>query len=532
MELVKNEGMEPWSVGKYAKRTATIHIGSKDQLRYSTINPMVLPQPQPFMGTELLMTLYPLQALTAGPVQSLTFHTVTAAQINNAAAVSATGTLVTINGVPSVLLNQFVDATMGGIVPGTGDYFEVVDAGRSAIAVGTTFALNRTVAAAANRYPAATVRTANIPNANPNFWFDGNYVPDIGRSNAQCAAGQTSAGAVNGTIGNIAQVNNETINAVVYSNSRFTFTGGVPVAVGDMMCISVTTAANVTKNSYLSAGQPPGPTYPGGRFTPASNTNNQQWLYRRVLEITANGGVNYTARTLEIPAAMVNSVNGGAPHLSHFFRHAQFVVRSPEFPFANESHTNFNVPIPNIIGFPEHKRCLIQVQSAYFYAQDEMDLATDTGAGMTTTPPLIGVEIKGLAPQNTFSTFVGRLPDNLAAGAHRQAGVGTSAMIGYGMLTPIGFKRSVNAGNDTSVNQRLAYGFNSHNSITEEGVLVSSPFGKSINVRFVNMTTGETLKSDTPGFDDEALSAVAIENNPTHLVLKLLFLDDDELPMR
>jgi hypothetical protein len=46
------------------------------------------------------------------------------------------------------------------------------------------------------------------------------------------------------------------------------------------------------------------------------------------------------------------------------------------------------------------------------------------------------------------------------------------------------------------------------------------------------MTTGETLKSDTPGFDDEALSAVAIENNPTHLVLKLLFLDDDELPMR
>ena len=45
------------------------------------------------------------------------------------------------------------------------------------------------------------------------------------------------------------------------------------------------------------------------------------------------------------------------------------------------------------------------------------------------------------------------------------------------------------------------------------------------------MTLGETLASGSTAADTLTF-ADAIQNNPTHLVLKLLFLDDDEVPNR
>eukprot|EP01047_Picozoa_sp_COSAG01_P093617 COSAG01_NODE_24714_length_769_cov_1.659701_2_plen_90_part_00 len=87
-----------------------------------------------------------------------------------------------------------------------------------------------------------------------------------------------------------------------------------------------------------------------------------------------------------------------------------------------------------------------------------------------------------------------------------------------------------NAGHDTSRNQRVAYGFKSFRPIVDDGVLISSPFGKGIRVRFVNMSSGETLVSAS--LDGDPTFGGALQNNPTHLVLKLLFLDDDEVPNR
>ena len=38
----KNLAMAPWSVGKYAKRMATLHLGSEDQLLLNASNVTVL----------------------------------------------------------------------------------------------------------------------------------------------------------------------------------------------------------------------------------------------------------------------------------------------------------------------------------------------------------------------------------------------------------------------------------------------------------------------------------------------------------
>eukprot|EP01047_Picozoa_sp_COSAG01_P007374 COSAG01_NODE_280_length_19520_cov_9.720406_8_plen_132_part_00 len=74
---------------------------------------------------------------------------------------------------------------------------------------------------------------------------------------------------------------------------------------------------------------------------------------------------------------------------------------------------------------------------------------------------------------------------------------------------------NVNSGNDTSRNQRIAYGFKSFRPIVDDGVLISSPFGKGIRVRFVNMSSGQTLASgstaaDTLTFADAIHGAVRL----------------------
>jgi hypothetical protein len=91
-----------------------------------------------------------------------------------------------------------------------------------------------------------------------------------------------------------------------------------------------------------------------------------------------------------------------------------------------------------------------------------------------------------------------------------------------------------------SVAQVPVYGFRSERSIVDGGVLCSSPFGKGVRVRFINMTTGDTLATALSNFqeddetaDDYNINAdLAIERNPTHVVLRVLFLDDDEVPDR
>ena len=79
-----------------------------------------------------------------------------------------------------------------------------------------------------------------------------------------------------------------------------------------------------------------------------------------------------------------------------------------------------------------------------------------------------------------------------------------------------------------------AYNYTNQRSIVDDGILCSSPFGKQIRVRFVNLTNNKKLNTNS---DDGVLvrgsnSPTDIINNPTHLTLRLLFLDDDDLPMR
>jgi hypothetical protein len=112
-------------------------------------------------------------------------------------------------------------------------------------------------------------------------------------------------------------------------------------------------------------------------------------------------------------------------------------------------------------------------------------------------------------------------------------GMGNATLIGYGMIEPIGLNRYVGSGNDISRNQRIAYGFKNFRSVIDDGVLCGTPFGKVIRVRFVNMTTGETLTSATGMNDDlDDNTSNTIENNPSHVVLRMLFIDGDEVPDR
>jgi hypothetical protein len=85
------------------------------------------------------------------------------------------------------------------------------------------------------------------------------------------------------------------------------------------------------------------------------------------------------------------------------------------------------------------------------------------------------------------------------------------------------------------VSRAFAYGFDNHRSILTDGVLCSSPFGKQIRIKLLNLTNKELLNTNSDNgtvLMKETPNSKDIINNPTHLTLRLLFLDDDDLPMR
>ena len=72
----------------------------------------------------------------------------------------------------------------------------------------------------------------------------------------------------------------------------------------------------------------------------------------------------------ECTAATATAAEFGAnPRRVRIARHAQFRLLERQFVKGiADSHVNFETTIPNIIGYPEHKRCLLQVVSATFYS--------------------------------------------------------------------------------------------------------------------------------------------------------------------
>ena len=190
---------------------------------------------------------------------------------------------------------------------------------------------------------------------------------------------------------------------------------------------------------------------------------------------------------------------------------------------SGQSHCDYEVSIPSIIGYPEHKRCLIQVQSLSVYPQNEFDMgsAVTSGASVNQVCPVyVGVELLGVAGQNMFST---------AGGVLRNA-----QFVGTCCLDVKGHRYMHIQGQGVDVGHRvLSYGYDNNRSILDDGVLCSSPFGRSIRVRFLNLTGNEILNTNQSGaLGNSRLVGNDIINNPTHLTLRLLFLDDDDLPMR
>ena len=82
----------------------------------------------------------------------------------------------------------------------------------------------------------------------------------------------------------------------------------------------------------------------------------------------------------------------------------------------------------------------------------------------------------------------------------------------------------------------MSYAYENTRPILTDGVLISSPFGQQMRVKLINLTSNEVLNTTA---DEMSLTSTGLRNslddvvnNPTHLTLKLLFLDDDDLPMR
>ena len=510
-----SHSMNSWSVGKYAKRSATIHIGSEDLLSY-----------RPTQDSEVLdtntgkaITLYPFYKAPRGPAavrQRLHAHMVSVAELNNSnlysldlnsATMPAGATMSGIVG--HNYYASFTLNTMGSI--GQNDYLFCVSAGRSDFTQGEAADLEAAVVTGAGAQT-FTIPQGQLPQGNQYAWADQTYDPANPNGGSQFTGVLQGIGALVVERAIEDGVNSNVQNIILDS----AFQVG-DVIIGDMLAMSIVDPAVYNADGYPSA-------------------TNGNWVFRRVLYVGRDVGNNATV----IKVLATNNAGVVVGRRYQLFRNAVFTVRRPTFMSATDSHVDFQVPVPNLIGFPEHKRCLLQVQSAHFSAQDTFDmnnLNQLTTPGDQHTPPMIGVEIMGVGPMNTFSTNVGRKKQAvlLNSAGVADTGMGCSQYVGFGLLEPIGLQRYVGVGNDIARNQRVAYGFSSDRSVVDDGVLATSPFGKILRVRFINLSTGEPLSSTTRDFDangDLVYDGNAIENNPSHLVLKLLFIDDDEMPMR
>ena len=232
----------------------------------------------------------------------------------------------------------------------------------------------------------------------------------------------------------------------------------------------------------------------------------------------------FTLTNLLVPVAV-----GGASAVIHNFRwnvrkmpHV-LVQTTHSFP-PNENHCDYRVTLPNTIGYPEHKRCLVQVQSVCLYGKNQFLDSNLYSASERANPVYVGVVLDGVGGQNVYSTFV--------SNEETSSKTSTTSLIGMFCLNTRGLPE-VRAHEP----RLLSYGFDNSRNILDDGVLINSPFGKQLHVRLINLTSKQTL--DTGYSESEYFSGPVnhelsddITENPTHLTLRLLFLDDDEIPDR
>ena len=203
-------------------------------------------------------------------------------------------------------------------------------------------------------------------------------------------------------------------------------------------------------------------------------------------------------------------------------KNSTFKIQDRQFVKAlTDSHVNFEVTIPNIIGYPEHKRCLLQVVSATFYSNadekfgDQPDAQFQIGTSRQ-SPVMVGVRIQGLGVDKSFTTSNGASRGGMIRGDTNYCEI-----VGYGPVKTTSYQ-GLSGVNQSA--QTMHYYIENQRDILSDGVLTSSPFGKRLRIQYLNMTTHSLLETDTIG------SGKNVARNPTHLVLRLLVLGDDEIP--
>ena len=178
----------------------------------------------------------------------------------------------------------------------------------------------------------------------------------------------------------------------------------------------------------------------------------------------------------------------------------------------DQSNVNFTVDIPNIIGYPEHNRCLAQVLS--ISTAPLLADGTNFVANGQVVPVVCGVELSGVAVHNSFTNNHGYSALNFTSGTFNE-----SHLLAVVPLENMP-RATGNAGRS----------YVSNRSVLDDGVLIGSPFGSRLGIKLLNMTTNEplVLAPGTASGDGDGEP----KNNPVHVVIRLLFLDRDEVPER
>ena len=148
-------------------------------------------------------------------------------------------------------------------------------------------------------------------------------------------------------------------------------------------------------------------------------------------------------------------------------------------------HTQFEVNLPNINGFPHKTRCLCQLQSVRTGGTSS---ANDRYIGC------LGVDIPQMAPHNLYT-------DN-----------GQSGLVG---VVDQQFLSNIGA---TAATAGPGQTYTNHQSFLESSVLCQSPFGKRLTVTIKDMATNSRVTNHP-----------AIIGKTIVVKLRLLFLDNEDL---
>eukprot|EP01047_Picozoa_sp_COSAG01_P059980 COSAG01_NODE_7284_length_3271_cov_65.572194_1_plen_295_part_10 len=295
--------MEPWSVGKYAKRTATLHLGSEDQ--------------------------------TSTSHSTLKYKNVLVLNYTRAAA--APRTLYMLN--PTTFEQPTRGGEVLGDIVGGHSYIEVKGFGttRGQAGAGNNADLDTQMSIAGLGAVRANYRGLNIQS-----------LPHADSLARNILTARPKHGA------------DEAENELDF---EFTDADGVAHEASKIAFEDVQDLAQVQVGDVLAVGAP-GTTY-GAQLTIG---NYEFAVIVEVVNDAAAGGAGgnpadrHVVVRPKLQRATLATLGGGNAHIT---RNALVDIRERGLA-GTDTHVDYGLTVPNIIGYPEHKRCLIQVQEAWF----------------------------------------------------------------------------------------------------------------------------------------------------------------------